>query len=49
MKVVTVLTAVVGLGLGTWICVILVNGMRKRIDTVNRRRQERKNRSDGYH
>ena len=47
MKVVSVLAALVGLGLGTWICVILINGMRRRIETVNRRREERKKRANG--
>lgn len=48
MKVVIVLTYMTGLGLGTWLCVILINGARKRIETVNRRRAERKRRSGGY-
>lgn len=48
MRVVSVLIALVGLGLGTWIAIILINGVRKRIETVNRRRADRKRRSDGY-
>jgi hypothetical protein len=45
MKAVYVLTWLVGLGLGTWIAIILINGMRKRIATINRRRAERRNRN----
>lgn len=48
MRVVSVLVALVALGLGTWVMVILINGVRKRIETVNRRRADRKRRSDGY-
>lgn len=47
MKGVAILAAVLGLGLGTWVCIILINGMRKRIETINRRREER-NKRDGY-
>lgn len=41
MKAVYVLTALVGLGLATWVAIILINGVRSRIATVNRRRKER--------
>lgn len=48
MKVVSILTALVALGLGTWVMIILINGARKRIETINRRRAERKRRSNGF-
>lgn len=47
MKGVMILASLVGLGFATWIGYILVNGVRERIATVNRRRRER-NRRNGY-
>lgn len=47
MKAVYVTAGFAVVGLGTWVCVILINGMRKRIETINRRRAERKSRN-GY-
>lgn len=48
MKAVYVTAGFVIVGLGAWVCVILINGMRKRIETVNRRRAERKRRANGF-
>ena len=48
MRGVTIVAALAAVVLGTWVCVILINGMRKRIETVNRRRKERNDRN-GYH
>lgn len=39
MKGVYVLAALVGLGLGTWVTVIIINGVRTRIKTVNERKR----------
>lgn len=39
MKFVYVATALVGLGLGTWVCIIIINGARKRIQRINRERR----------
>lgn len=47
MKGVIVFGLFVSIVLGAWVCVILINGMRRRIETVNRRREERKKRANG--
>lgn len=38
-----VAAAFVGLGLGTWVCIIIINGARKRIARINRERTEKRN------
>lgn len=48
MKGVMILASLVGLGFASWIAYILINGVRRRIETVNNRRAERKRRSNGY-
>lgn len=48
MKGVYVLTALVGLGLGTWVCIILINGARKRIARINQDRRERRRGNGTY-
>lgn len=42
MKAVYVTAGFAIVGLSIWVAVILINGVRKRIATVNRRREERK-------
>lgn len=48
MKAVYITAGFVIVGAGAWILFILINGMRRRIETVNRRRKERKDRVNGY-
>lgn len=48
MKGLYVATGFVGLGLGTWVCVILINGMRKRIARINQSRRDRRSGSGTY-
>lgn len=42
MKGFYVAAAFVGLGLGTWICIIMINGARKRIARINEDRRKRR-------
>lgn len=49
MKAVYIATGFVLLGLGTWVAIILINGVRKRIETVNTRRRKRAEREGNRH